>query len=353
MLRRALAVASLVAVAACGSGKSAPAKKGPIVAEGGGIKVTADEFKARLDEQSPMIRASFNNLDRKKQFLDNMLRFELLAQAAEKDGLANDPDVQFTMKKVMVSKYYQKFFAPDADPLKSVPEGDVKKYYDDHREEFHRPARVHVAHVLFAAKEGTPDRAKKAADAKKALAKLLADEKKNPGAFAALAREASDDASTKSMGGDLSLRSQDELTQQFGKPFADASFQLADNQTSPAVVESPQGFHLVRALGRQAEVNRPFDDVKVQIATKLSSQKKTKEFDEFVKKLRETASVKINDAELEKVAVAGPGTPPGGAPHGMGGPVGAVSRAPAMATPVPAAPAAPAPATPAPAAPAK
>jgi peptidyl-prolyl cis-trans isomerase C len=343
MLRRALVLTSLIAVAACG-GKNAPAKKGPVVAEGGGITVTADEFKARLDEQSPMIRASFNNLDRKKQFLDNMLRFELLAQAAEKDGLANDPDVQFTMKKVMVSKYYQKFFAPDADPMKSVPEADAKKYYDEHKEEFHRPARIHVAHVLFAAKEGTPDRAKKGAEAKKALAKLLADEKKNPAAFATLAREASDDAATKTMGGDLSLRSQDELTQQFGKGFADAAFQLADNQTSPAVVESPQGFHLVRALGRQAEVNRPFDDVKVQIATKLSSQKKTREFDEFVKKLRESANVKVNDAELEKVAVAGPNTP-GGAPHGMGGSVGAVSRSPAMPTPVPAAPApAPAPA---------
>jgi hypothetical protein len=343
MLRRILVAAAVLAAVGCNSSsrdKGGPAKKGPAVAQGSGLTITADEFKARLDEQSPMIRASFSNLDRKKQFLDNMLRFELLAQAAEKEGLANDPDVQFTMKKVMVSKYYQKFFQPDADPTKAVPEADVKKYYDEHKDEFHRPARIHAAHVLFAAKEGTPERAKKAAEAKKVLAKLLVEEKKNPNALAVVARESSDEASTKAMGGDLSLKTIDELSAAYGKAFAEAAFQLADNQTSPAVVESPQGFHLVRVAGRQAEVNRALDDVKAQIATKLSSQRKTKDFDDFVKKLRDDAKITVNDAELEKVSVASNAISPGRggamAPHAMGGAPGP-SRAPAPgAAPAPA-----------------
>jgi peptidyl-prolyl cis-trans isomerase C len=343
MLRKTTLALALLAAFAC-SKTSTPGKKGPVVAQGGGVTITADELKARLDEQSPMIRASFSNLDRKKQFLDNMLRFELLAKAAEKEGLANDPDVQFTMKKVMVSKYYQRFFQ-DPGGAKNVPEGDVQKYYDEHKDEFHRPARVHAAHILFKAEAGSPERAKKAAAAKKFLAKVLADEKKSPTAFSIAARESSEDAATKSLGGDLALKSQGEIEKGYGKELAEAAFKLGDNQTSPTVIETQHGLHLLRVLGRQAEVNRGLDEVKTQIAAKLNSQRKSKEFDDFVKKLREDAKIAVNDAELEKIAVSGP---PAGMGGGMMGPHGASPGA-GMAPPRGAsAPPAPAPRPPTP-----
>ena len=338
MIRRASLAVAVLAVLACSKG---PAKKGPVVASGGGISITADELKARLDEQSPMIRASFQSLDRKKQFLDNMLRFELLAKEAEKEGLANDPDVQFTMKKVMVSKYYQKFFQ-DQGKTTAVPDAEVQKYYDEHQDEFHRPARIHLAQVFLKAEAGSPERAKKAAEAKKLLQKVLVDEKKNPSALATTARDVSEDAATKNVGGDLAMKSKPELEQAYGKAFAEAAMNLKDNETSSLVLESPHGFHLVRALGRQPELNRTFEDVKPQIAARLGSQKKTKDFDDYVKKLREDAKVQVNDAELEKVAVAaGPAGPgmggmmggPGGAPHGAMGarPMPAPMAAPAAA----------------------
>ena len=341
MVRKASLVLTLAAALACG--KSGPAKKGPVVASGSGVTITADELKARLDEQSPLIRARFNTLERKKEFLDNMIRFELLAAAAQKEGLANDPDVQMTMKKVMVSKYYQKFFQ-EQDAAKNVPEADVKKYYDEHPEEFHRPMRIHAAHVLIKADAASPDRAKKAAEAKKLLAKVLADEKKSPSAFSAAARESSDDAATKAVGGDLSFKSKDELEKGYGKAFAEAVFALKDNETGPAVVEAPDGFHIVHVYGRQAEMNRSFDEAKAQIASRLSAQKKTKDFDDYVKKLRADADIKIDDAALEKVPVTGAQPGPQMLPMGHPGGAQVVPAAPAAQ---PAAPAAPAPAAPA------
>jgi len=336
MFRRASLVLAAAAAVACSKG---PAKKGPVVASGGGVTITADELKTRLDEQSPMIRASFQSVDRKKQFLDNMIRFELLAKAAEKEGLANDPDVQFTMKKVMVSKYYQRFFQ-DQGGAKAVPDAESQKYYDEHPDEFHRPARIHLAHVFLKAEQGSPERAKKAAEAKKLLAKILADEKKNPSALSLAARESSEDDATKMVGGDLAMKTEAELTQAYGKAFSEAALKLKDNETSTAVLEGPHGFHLVRALGRQPELNRTFDEVKPQIAARLASQKKTKEFDEFVKKLRDDAHIQVNDKELEKVTVAA--APAGAGMGGMmggamgGAPHGAMGPRPMMAAPAPA-----------------
>jgi len=335
MVRRVTSVLAIAALFACSA--RTPGKKGPVVAKGSGIVITADELKARLDEQSPMVRQTFQSLDRKKQFLDNLVRFELLAREAEKQGLAKDPDVQFTMKRVMVSKYYQRFFQ-DQDAGKKVSDAEVQQYYDEHKDEFHRPARIHAAHIFLAAEAGSPDRAKKAAEAKKLLAKVLADQAKNPGAFAAAARESTEDQATKATGGDLGFKTQEELEKAYDPAFAAAVAKLGDNETSPSVIESPKGFHLLRVYGRQPELNRTLDEAKAQIASRLASQKKTKEFDDFMKKLREDAKVTVNDAELEKVAVAAGPTPPLGQgpmahpPHPM----------PGMAPPAPAAAAQPA-----------
>jgi peptidyl-prolyl cis-trans isomerase C len=315
----ATGIALAILTAACKPTPPGAQKTGPAVAQGDGITVTADEYKARLEEQSPFVRQRFTTLERKKEFLDNLIRFELLAKAAEKEGLANDPDVQLTLRKVMVQKLVQKKFS-EGDASKEVSDADAQKYYDDHKDEFQKPAKVRLDGVLVAATD--KDHAAKAAQAKKLFAQLKAGEKKNPsGALAALqalARQSSDDAATKANGGDLGFKSKDDFAKQGGASFADAAFQLRNDET--AMLDSTQGLWIVRVMSRQDEMNRPFEQVKGQIQTRLFREKRTKEFDEYVKKLREEAGVKVDDAELEKVVVSTAGAP--GAPGGMGGMMG-------------------------------
>jgi peptidyl-prolyl cis-trans isomerase C len=108
MIRRILLVTVAVTLAACGN--SGPKKTGPAVATGKDITITADEFKARLDEQSPFIRARYTTLERKKEFLDNLIRFEVLAEEARRQKLDQDPEVQLTLRKIMVQKLVQRSF---------------------------------------------------------------------------------------------------------------------------------------------------------------------------------------------------------------------------------------------------
>jgi peptidyl-prolyl cis-trans isomerase C len=337
MLRRTLVVIGLCALSACGGSKDAK-KSGPVVAKGNGITITADEFKARLDEQSPFIRSRYTTLERKKEFLDNLVRFEVLAREAEKQGLANDPDVQMTLKKIMVQKLVQKNFQ-DQDGAKDVPEVELTKYFDEHKSDYFRPKRVRLSAIVLNAPAGSPDRAKKAKVAKDALAKIKADEKKNPLAFAQAVTQYSDDPTSKAVGGDLQFKSLEELTTAYGKPVADAAFALKVGETS-GVLETPNGLFILKATGQQEELNRTFEQVKPQIANKLYREKKTKEFDEWLKRLKEDAKVTVDDKALEAVTVstepgaAGMGGMMGGmAPHGMGAPAPA---APPRVAPAPA-----------------
>jgi peptidyl-prolyl cis-trans isomerase C len=341
MLRRTLIVAALAALAACGS--QGTKKSGPAVATGNGITITADEFKARLDEQSPFIRSRYSTLERKKEFLDNLVRFEVLAKEAERQGLAKDADVQMTLKKIMVQKLVQKSFQ-DADGAKDVPDADVAKYYEEHKADYLRPKRVRLSAIVLSAPEGSPDRAKKAKVAKEALAKVKADEKKNPLAFQQAVTQYSDDAASKPLGGDLQFKSEEELTKAYSKDVAAAALALKVGDTS-GVLETPQGFLILKATGLQEELNRTVEQVKPQIATKLYREKKTKEFDEWLKRLKEEAKVTVDEKALEAVQVStDPGA--GGMPGMMGGMGGhpgmGAQPAPGQgprAAPIPAAPA--------------
>ena len=59
----------LFLVAGCGNKKS----NSPVVAKGDGFTITADDFKARIEEQAPFMRARYTTLDKKKEFLENNL----------------------------------------------------------------------------------------------------------------------------------------------------------------------------------------------------------------------------------------------------------------------------------------
>jgi peptidyl-prolyl cis-trans isomerase C len=314
MIRRILFVAATVTLAACGN--SGPKKTGPAVATGKDITITADEFKARLDEQSPFIRARYNTLERKKEFLDNLVRFEVLAEEAKRQKLDQDPEVQLTLRKIMVQKLVQRSFQ-DGAAGKELPDAELQKYYDEHKDEFVRPRKARVAAIVLNAPAGTPDRAKKVAVAQKAIAKVKAEEKKNPMAFQQAVGEFTEDAASKGVSGDLGFKSADELEKSFGKELATAAFTLKAGETS-GVIQGTQGVYVIRVAGVQEELSRSFDQVKAQISQKLSREKRTREFDELVKKLRDEAKVTIDDKALEAVVVTAPPAGPPGTP-GMPG----------------------------------
>jgi peptidyl-prolyl cis-trans isomerase C len=303
---------------ACSKG---PKKSGPVIAKGNGFTITADELKARLDEQSPFIRARYNTLERKREFLDNMIRLELLATEAEKQKLDKDPEVLAAVRKVMVQKLVQRNFQDSGEP-KDIPDADVQKYYDAHKDEFIRPKRIGVAQIFFKADAGTPDRAKKLSKARTVLAKLREEDKKNAMAFGTAARELSEDEASKIRGGDVGFKSQEELTKAYTPEIAEKLFSMKSGELAD-LVELPAGVYVFKVQTVQEGSTTTLEMAKRQIALRLNREKKTKEFDEWVKKLRADAVVSVDDGELDKVAVAaaptGPNLPHAGMP-GMPGP---------------------------------
>jgi len=303
-----LLCAGAVMHAACEDVKGARASQKPedlqeTLAKIDDTVITVGEFQDRINKQSPYVRARYTSLERKKEFLDNLVRFEVLAHEAQKKGLDKDAEVVRTMKQVMIQKLLKDEF--DKFTLKDVSDGDCKKYYDAHPEEFNKPEEARVSMILV----------KDAPTAKKVLGDARIKGVDNQG-FRNLVQEFSIDQATKERGGDL--RYFDQTTKEIPKEIVDASFKLQNIGDNSEPVKTSAGVALLKLTGRRKALARTFDEVKEQIRNKLYRDKRQDAMEAYVKNLRDKASIKIDEAKLSKVqiegmaagAFPGPGLPP-------------------------------------------
>ena len=303
--RLASVLCAVFALAACRKGE----KSGPVVAEVGDEKITADEVRQRLNETSPFLRARYNTVERKKEFLENMVRNELLAQEAIRQGYDKSPAVREQTKRAMIQELIKhqldsKLAGTD------IPEEELKKFYDAHLDDFvaagitsAEDLRARVFHIFLPAKD-----ARERAEAKKKAAALLKDidarEKKGEvNAFQSAAIKESKDALSAPLGGDLRFLSKDELTKAYNAELANAAFELKNPGDKTQPFDTPAGVELVKLQVKTVAMNRSFEESKEPIRQRMARERRSRDYDEWVKKLREKTKVAIHEQELEKVQV--------------------------------------------------
>lgn len=122
-----------------------------------------------------------------------------------------------------------------------VPAEEVKRAYDEGVQQgrFGEPEQRRASHILIAVKADAPEADRKAAEAK---AKAIADQvRKNPKAFADVAKKESQDPGSAAQGGDLGFFRRGAMV----KPFEDAAFEAKkDDIVGP--VKSDFGWHVIR-----------------------------------------------------------------------------------------------------------
>lgn len=299
-------VIACCALSAAGCRKSSgPAGPAPddVVARVGDRSITVSTYLARMNEQAPVIRSRYTSLDKKKEFLDTLVRFELLSEEAHRRGLDKDPAVQAVMEKILVQELLRRRM-DEVSKESNVPEEALKKYYQEHLAEFVRPERVRISTIVLATTRDDPKRAKVRAEATKLLAELKKAPAADPGPFAAAARAHSTDAPSQSQGGDVGYLTKEELASRFGPELAAAALSLKSIGEVAGPVETERGLHLIRLSGRQLGMNQSFDSVRSRIASRIAVEERSKSMDVFVAELRKNAKVKVNDDVLEKMNLA-------------------------------------------------
>jgi len=277
------------------------------------------------------VRARYTTNDKKKEFLDSLIRFAVMANEAEKRGYDKDPEVVRVMQQQMISKFLQKDFESKLK-VEDVPDAQVEKYYKEHPAEFNQKDEVRVSEVVVKDK----GKADKAFAEAKTLPKAppVVPTTPEPKQFKDIVNKYSDDEDAKQRGGDLGFFDKDST--RYPKPIVDAAFKLAEVGDVAAPIKTDKGFVVIRRTQKRPGFSRPLAEVKRQIQQRLFRDTRTKAMDNFVAELKKKSAIEVNDANLSKVVIdtgTGAGGPMTGAPGMTLSPPGMAPGGPPMPPP--------------------
>jgi parvulin-like peptidyl-prolyl isomerase len=242
-----------------------------------GFKLLSQEAQARkLAVPEPEIDGRIGEI--RKQFPNEQAFTAALAQRQmTPDGLKSDIRQQLLAMKLVET---------DVKPGVNVGEKEIAEFYQKNPERFQQPEAVHAAHILIRLPENADEatRKKARADIDKAMTEL----RKKGADFASVAKKYSQDASAAN-GGDIGFVAKGQ-----GLPpaFELAVFALQPGQVS-AVVDSPAGYHIIKAMERRPGRTVPLDEVKGQVGEFLTQEQMQEKTTAYIEKLKAKGKVEI------------------------------------------------------------
>ncbi|RPJ74666.1 MAG: hypothetical protein EHM24_05665 [Acidobacteria bacterium] len=298
--------------------KPVPAQLPEVIARVNGDVIPKNEFEravANLEAQAggPVPPERRDAVYR--QVLDQLVAFRLLTQesAARKvpvpdteiDARVGQIRGQFPNEQAYTAALAERGMTPDklrADirrqiaamklvetavvPTVSVGDPEIEAFYKQNPDKFQEPEAVHAAHILIRAPEGADAAAKQKARAE--AQGVLASAKKKGADFAALAKQHSQDQGSAVNGGDLGFVARGQTV----PAFEQAAFALKPGQLS-GVVESPFGFHVIKAFEQRPARTVPLTEVKAQVGEFLKQQQVQEKTNALVGQLKAKGKVEI------------------------------------------------------------
>jgi peptidyl-prolyl cis-trans isomerase C len=180
----------------------------------------------------------------------------------------------------------QKLVEAAVVPTINVGDAEIERFYQQNPDKFQQPEAVHAAHTLIRAPEGADAAARQKARAE--AQGVLTSAKKKGADFAALAKQHSQDQGSAVSGGDLGFVARGQTV----PAFEQAAFALKPGEIS-GVVESPFGFHVIKAFEHRPARTVPLAEVKPRLAEFLKQQQVQEKTNALVGQLKAKGKVQI------------------------------------------------------------
>ncbi len=155
----------------------------------------------------------------------------------------------------------------------TVPEADLKTYFEQNQKTLAAKEERRVSHILIQAPKGMA--AAEREQARQKALDILAQARKQPKNFAALARKHSQDPGSAVQGGDLDFFARGAMV----KPFEDAAFALQPGGLSE-LVETDFGFHIILLTDIRTPKGQTFDQARPGLEKELRRQQAQRQFAE-------------------------------------------------------------------------
>ena len=264
-----ITLAALLATAcapkAPGAGAAKDASGADVVAVVNGKAISRNTFEFYVKGVAGKPAAELTP-EQRTELLDNLIRGELIATAAETSGLAARDETRAVMELSRLTVLQQ---AASQDYLKErkATEAELKAEYDTQVAAMPR-TEYRARHILVNTEE---------------FAQSLIRQLDRGADFAQLARRDSADQGSRENGGDLNWFTPDRMV----KPFGDALVALEKGQYTKTPVQTSFGWHVILLEDKREAAPPPFESVKERLTQIVEAKK----FKAYTDELARTAKI--------------------------------------------------------------
>ena len=242
-----------------------------VIAVVGTKQITVKDFNDKFDEVTKQTVAP----PTREQFLEDLVRYEVGVQEAQKKNMADDPIVKERFRQEMYKGLIEKELAKRIAEIK-VTEDDMKNWYKTNPD-------IRLSHILIEFRPDATPEQKKAAQAR--AQEILVEVKKSKRPFDELVGLYTDDVLSKKSGGDVGWQNSLTLVPHLYQ----TALKMKVGEIHPNLIETQYGFHVVKLTGK-----RQFDEAnKRQLRSAVFDMKRKDIFDDYFASLKKNYTIKV------------------------------------------------------------
>ncbi len=235
-----------------------------VLAIAAGHEITEKDLDAIISRYPQEQRGDLQNEEKRKQLVEQLISFELMNKFGKEINLDKTQEykdaIESISKEVVTSMAINKILADV-----TVTDDEVKKYYENNKEAFGKPATVSARHILVETEE----------EAKKAKEEILSEQI----SFGDAAMKYSMCPSNM-QGGNLGEFSKGMMVPEF----EEAAFN-AEIGTITEPVKTQFGYHLIVVDAKNEASVTSFDEVKDNVLNELVKQNQHTKYEQILKEL--------------------------------------------------------------------
>lgn len=259
-----------------------------VLARVGDREITLAAFERELTRRARTHPQLYASEAQHRKLLEEMIQFEVLLASAKAAGYDRDPQIQSQINQFIVTRFQEDRLSKAG--AVAPTEEELRAFYANHPGQFSVPPAVRAAVIQF---KISPKAAAEKRDELRAKAEAIWTAAHTAGAaeFGRLAQQHSDDQSTRYHHGEAGWLSLEQLSERWNSSVSNAVFALTEpGQTAP-LVESPDGFYIVRLLEKRPSGVRPFEEVRDAIAYAVTQQNDLARQAEFRSRLQQNLRI--------------------------------------------------------------
>jgi len=269
--------------------------------------ITEDDFITQMKLRGGHTAGQYQDLKQKQVLLGFLINQKLLMKRAQELGIDQDPLVQKIYHQTVVDKFLEAGLNQKLADI-TVTNAEAKNYFDQHKNSYNRPARRRGAMIFKEFNTAMSDEDKQAL--KDELLQVKQEANNLPSHqthFGELARIYSDDRSTMYQGGVIGwLIENPNRAYKWPAVVTQAVFELTENGDMSEVIETEQGFYLVRLVASENVKKTQFDQISDGIKQKLLTDKQVEAKKAFLADIKNNAHIEINEDLLMAIKPINP-----------------------------------------------